>query len=204
MLLRPAASLRTRSRGIAPRHPSRRAPPQPELTIAIRILFWPRAQPKRTHRQPQAISGRSRGRPSNQEVCAVPTVPSKLHANRFGSWSPFRTPRIGGRRTSFDARVYGQTSSHPKPLRSAVRGFWVKVISKDGHGTTSCGDVRRVRADGAVPCGAAGARLPLKNGRDPDRGGPSALMVDMVDGPRLPIRTIDHRRGLPRLPEGAP
>ena len=23
-------------------------------------------------------------------------------------------------------------------------------------------------------------------------------------GPRLPIRTIDHRRGLPRLPEGAP
>ena len=29
-------------------------------------------------------------------------------------------------------------------------------------------------------------------------------MVDMVDGPRLPIRTIDHRRGLPRLPEGAP
>ena len=23
-------------------------------------------------------------------------------------------------------------------------------------------------------------------------------------GPRLPNRTIDHRRGLPRLPEGAP
>ena len=23
-------------------------------------------------------------------------------------------------------------------------------------------------------------------------------------GPRLPSRTIDHRRGLPRLPEGAP
>ena len=111
------------------------------------------------------------GFPSNQEVCAVPTVPLKLHANRFGSWSPFRTSRIGGRRTSFYTRVYGQTSSHPKPLRSAVRGFWVKVISKDGHGTTSCGDARRrVRADGAVPCGAAGARLLLKNGRDPGRG----------------------------------
>jgi len=27
------------------------------------ILFWPRAQPKRTHRQPQAISDRPRGRP---------------------------------------------------------------------------------------------------------------------------------------------
>ena len=73
--------------------------------------------------------------------------------------------------THLDARVYGQTSSHPKPLRSAVRGFWVKAISKDGHGTTSCGDARRrVRADGAVPCGAAGARLLLKNGRDPGRG----------------------------------
>ena len=91
---------------------------------------------------------------------------------------PFRTQasRIGGRRTSFYTRVYGQTSSHPKPLRSAVRGFWVKVISKDGHGTTSCGDVRRVRADGAVQCGAAGARLPLKNGRDPGRGGLSIIL----------------------------
>ena len=89
---------------------------------------------------------------------------------------PLRTSRIGGRRTSFYTRVYGQTSSHPKPLRSAVRGFWVKVISKDGHGTTSCGDVRRVRADGAVPCGAAGARLPLKNGRDPGRGGLSIIL----------------------------
>jgi hypothetical protein len=38
-LLRPAASLRTRSRGIAPRHPSRRAPPQPELTIAISLFI---------------------------------------------------------------------------------------------------------------------------------------------------------------------
>ena len=27
------------------------------------ILFWPRFQPKRTHRQPQAIFDRSRGRP---------------------------------------------------------------------------------------------------------------------------------------------
>ena len=89
---------------------------------------------------------------------------------------PLRTSRIGGRRTSFYTRVYGQTSSHPKPLRSAVRGFWVKVISKDGHGTTSCGDVRRVRADGAVQCGAAGARLPLKNGRDPGRGGLSIIL----------------------------
>ena len=84
---------------------------------------------------------------------------------------PLRTSRIGGRRTSFYTRVYGQTSSHPKPLRSAVRGFWVKVILKDGHGTTSCGDTRRrVRADGAVPYGAAGARLLLKNARDPGRG----------------------------------
>ena len=33
-----------------------------------------------------------------------------------------------------------------------------------------------VRADGAVQCGAAGARLPLKNGRDPGRGGLSIIL----------------------------
>ena len=35
-------------------------------------------------------------------------------------------------------------------------------------------------------------------------GQPSAPMGYMGYGPRLPIGTIDHRRGLPRLPEGAP
>ena len=35
-------------------------------------------------------------------------------------------------------------------------------------------------------------------------GQPSAPMGYMGYGPRLPSRTIDHRRGLPRLPEGAP
>ena len=64
----------------------------------------------------------------------------------------------------------------PKPCRSAARGFLVNVIPEDGHGTTSCGDVRRVRADGAVPCGAAGARLPLKIGRDLARGGRSIIL----------------------------
>ena len=39
-LLRPAASLRTRSRGIAPPSPlPRRVPPQPELTIAISVVY---------------------------------------------------------------------------------------------------------------------------------------------------------------------
>ena len=51
-----------------------------------------------------------------------------------------------------------------------ARGVWVNFISKNGHGTTSSGGVR-VRADGAVPRGAAGARLPLKLGRDLGRGG---------------------------------
>ena len=51
-----------------------------------------------------------------------------------------------------------------------ARGVWVNFISKNGHGTTPSGGVR-VRADGAVPRGAAGACLPLKLGRDLGRGG---------------------------------
>ena len=46
-----------------------------------------------------------------------------------------------------------------------ARGVWVNFISKNGHGTTSCADVRRARDGRAMPCGAAGARLPLKNGQ---------------------------------------
>ena len=71
----------------------------------------------------------------------------------------------------FDARVYGQTSSHPKFL--AVSRSW--VLGEGHFERRSWYDVMRrrtaeVRADGAVPCGAAGARLLLKNGRDPGRG----------------------------------
>ncbi len=69
-----------------------------------------------------------------------------------------------------------------------------------------------MRADGAVPCGAAGARLLLKmvetlaverSQNDGAEGSQSALMVDMVDGPRCQFEpsTIDEAA---RAAEGVP
>ena len=58
-------------------------------------------------------------------------------------------------RTSFDARVYNQTSSLLKTL--FVSRSWVlgeRHIAK-ALSNTSCGDVRRLRAYGAVPHGTA-------------------------------------------------
>ena len=87
--------------------------------------------------------------PSTQAVRAVPTNPAEDRANRFWSWSlsPFRTQasRIGGRRTSFDARVYGKTSSHTKTL--SVSRSWVLVERHTGR--RSWYDVMRRRTEGA-------------------------------------------------------
>ena len=84
--------------------------------------------------------------PSTQAVRAVPTNPAEDRANSFWSWSPFRTQasRIGGRRTSFDARVYGKISSHPKTL--SVSRSW--VLGERYTGRRSWYDVMRRRTEG--------------------------------------------------------
>ena len=115
----------------------------------------------------------------------VPEQPSGLRSPH----DPFEAPRqqvwVVEPVSHFAYRWSTHLVLHPRlrsnfiaPQTLAVSRSWLlgEVISKDGHGTTSCGDVRRVRADGAVQCGAAGARLPLKNGRDPGRGGLSIIL----------------------------
>ena len=101
------------------------------------------------------------GFPSTQASAQFPRTPRRTVPTVFGRGAPFRTQaaRIGGRRTSFDARVYGKkTSSHPKTL--SVSRSW--VLGERYTGRRSWYDVMRRRteggrADGAVPCGAAGA-----------------------------------------------
>ena len=58
--------------------------------------------------------------PSTQAVRAVPTNPSKPHANRFWPWSPFRTSRTRHRTPLVQARVHSQDRWYDPAVLTAL------------------------------------------------------------------------------------
>ena len=92
----------------------------------------------------------NRGFSSNQAVGAVATNPSK-DPTGLSRGARFVILYASSTRLVRRPRLQSKHHRSTKPLLPVVRGFRTNVISKDGHGTTACGDEGKLRAIWAVP-----------------------------------------------------